>query len=1064
MINHQYVKKSTKRLSFVSLWLAKLDKLAKFNFSGRLFSKKFKAMLTLPIIGIAILSIISIVFASAVTGGSPVSYFDETPVNVTINQTGSQIDPTSNPTIKFTAVFSRAINVATFTNDTVFLTGTATGKTVTGIMEVAPNDGTTFEITTTASGYGTIVAEITPGGVNSSEFGAIDQYPINFINDSVGNIYTANPVSNDVTKITPAGVSSIFGSTGDSPYGITIDADGNIYTSNVGSNDVSKITPAGVSSILGTTGNTPYDITIDSAGNVYTANYSSDDVSKITPAGVSSILGTTGTSPYGITIDLGGNIYTANTGSNDVSKITPGGVSSILGTTGNVDTAGSGPYEITTDLAGNVYTSNIGFNNVTKITPAGVSSILGTTGSYPGAIATDFAGNIYTSNSNSNNVTKITPTGDSSILAITGTEPKGIVIDSARNIYTVNLSSQNVTKITQTGIDGLDGGFNAASTSNDNEVTYQEINTLATPVINPIDNNDTVITGTGQANASIDVVGASCINTPINVDSSDNWFCTLSQALTAGSTVSATQSDNQGNTSTPSQVTVSDASTGSSSSSSLSTSINVSSSSVDGSDSSSSVLSSSSNTDSSSSILTSSSSDSESSLSLSSSSSSLSTSVSNDSSVMDSSSSISLSESSNITLSSNSGTSSSDISANISSSSNSTDTIAPSAPVVNSPVSGSTTTNTMPTFLGTGEVNATIQIKDEAGNTQCTTTVDSNGEWTCEFTFSQTEGSHTYLVSQTDQAGNLSPNSSPVTITFDIDTDSAPKSVEDAAPNSGDNNGDGIMDSDQGYVTSKPNNLNSNLYASLDMGTTGCNAISNFDFVAESSLGAQDNNIEYPVGLFDFTVRCATPGESLNITLVLDKVYNTSNWVYRKYNPTTQTYAVVPGVTYGAKFVGTNSVTTISFQAVEGGLLDQDGVANGLFSDPSGPSIFNASNPAPVTSPEATTPSTTNANRGGITNISLPNNNTTSTSVDNQNLPQNSVKPSFVSENPEGVVSNLNSSGNEETSVNKQNAKPTLTRTGGQSDDNANSLYVTLAAIAILVMYGTIMSKFMKNI
>ena len=88
------------------------------------------------------------------------------------------------------------------------------------------------------------------------------------------------------------------------------------------SENVSKITPAGVSSILGTTVSSPRDITIDSAGNIYTTNLFSNSVSKFTPAGVSSILGTTGNYPYGITIDSAGNFYTSNLLSNNVSKIT----------------------------------------------------------------------------------------------------------------------------------------------------------------------------------------------------------------------------------------------------------------------------------------------------------------------------------------------------------------------------------------------------------------------------------------------------------------------------------------------------------------------------------------------------------------------------------------------------------------------------------------------------------------------------------------------------------------------------------------------------------------------
>src|SRR5690606_118397 len=125
---------------------------------------------------------------------------------------------------------------------------------------------------------------------------------------SAGNVYTSNNGSYNVTKITPAGVSSILGTTGDSPYGITIDSSGNVYTAN-GSNNVTKITPAGVSSILGTTGTSPVSIAIDSAGNVYTANSGSNNVTKITPD-----------SKRILAIDVNGNIIRVNAGGGATPK------------------------------------------------------------------------------------------------------------------------------------------------------------------------------------------------------------------------------------------------------------------------------------------------------------------------------------------------------------------------------------------------------------------------------------------------------------------------------------------------------------------------------------------------------------------------------------------------------------------------------------------------------------------------------------------------------------------------------------------------------------------------
>ena len=92
---------------------------------------------------------------------------------------------------------------------------------------------------------------------NSTILGTTGSKPVGIVVDAAGNVYTANIGSDNVSKITPDGVSTIFGTTGDAPEGIVIDAAGNIYTNNIGSGNISKITPAGVSTIFATTGNLP---------------------------------------------------------------------------------------------------------------------------------------------------------------------------------------------------------------------------------------------------------------------------------------------------------------------------------------------------------------------------------------------------------------------------------------------------------------------------------------------------------------------------------------------------------------------------------------------------------------------------------------------------------------------------------------------------------------------------------------------------------------------------------------------------------------------------------------
>ncbi|MEP2671383.1 MAG: T9SS type A sorting domain-containing protein [Cyclobacteriaceae bacterium] len=84
----------------------------------------------------------------------------------------------------FQVVFSTPINTGSFTGTDVAITGTATGTLVAGITEVAPNNGTTFNITVTGmTGSGTVIADIAAG----------------VLTDASGN---SNLISNSGTTIT----------------------------------------------------------------------------------------------------------------------------------------------------------------------------------------------------------------------------------------------------------------------------------------------------------------------------------------------------------------------------------------------------------------------------------------------------------------------------------------------------------------------------------------------------------------------------------------------------------------------------------------------------------------------------------------------------------------------------------------------------------------------------------------------------------------------------------------------------------------------------------------------
>jgi hypothetical protein len=254
----------------------------------------------------------------------------------------------------------------------------------------------------------------------------------------------------------------------------------------------------------------------------------------------------------------------------------------------------------------------------------------------------------------------------------------------------------------------------------------------------------------------------------------------------------------------------------------------------------------------------------------------------------------------------------------------------------------------MPTFTGTGENGATVTVRNEFGTPVCTAVV-AGGSWSCTPTQGQGEGAHVYKVSQTDAVGNVSPASTGNTITLDINSDGSSTADENAGPNSGDANGDGTLDSLQQNVSAKRNpNLN-NAYVTLEVdATSSCPDIRNYEFKAESQLSSQDSLFEYPLGLYGLQLRCNAPGGSANVTILLDKQYDTSKWVYRKYNSVTNQYRdVSSAITYGTRTVGGVTVTTVRFNAVDGGVMDEDGTANGQITDPNGPAISNVL-PTPI--------------------------------------------------------------------------------------------------------------------
>ena len=106
-------------------------------------------------------------------------------------------------------------------------------------------------------------------------------------------------------------------------------------------------------------------------------------------------------------------------------------------------------------------------------------------------------------------------------------------------------------------------------------------------------------------------------------------------------------------------------------------------------------------------------------------------------------------------------------------------------------------------------------------------------------------------------------------------------------------------------------------------------------------MAVQDPNSSYPVGLVDFRVQCANPGDSANVTIYYTKQYDTSSWIYKKFDSLGNAYSDISGlVTFGTANVGGTTVTTVSYTVTDGDAqTDEDGVANSVIDDPAGPAV-----------------------------------------------------------------------------------------------------------------------------
>lgn len=168
-----------------------------------------------------------------------------------------------------------------------------------------------------------------------------------------------------------------------------------------------------------------------------------------------------------------------------------------------------------------------------------------------------------------------------------------------------------------------------------------------------------------------------------------------------------------------------------------------------------------------------------------------------------------------------------------------------------------------------------------------------------------------------------------------MDADEISSIVEDAAPNGGDIDENGYDDAIEYNVSSFVNPVSTN-YTSVK--TTGdCIANSSLSAASESSLGTQDPGYDYPLGIVSFEVECKQAGETATVS-VFCFCENTplQDLVARKYNDTTGEYTTIDSAVIEEVTIDGQRVLKMTYDVVDGGSLDEDGLSNGTIVDPVG--------------------------------------------------------------------------------------------------------------------------------
>jgi hypothetical protein len=178
------------------------------------------------------------------------------------------------------------------------------------------------------------------------------------------------------------------------------------------------------------------------------------------------------------------------------------------------------------------------------------------------------------------------------------------------------------------------------------------------------------------------------------------------------------------------------------------------------------------------------------------------------------------------------------------------------------------------------------------------------------------------------------PGDYPALIPTD-DGDNVLAADEEAAPNAGDANADGIADAAQPNVASFPDPVSGH-YAVLQ---SSCGSLFNVQVGGESGTAGQaDVAYNYPGGLVQFVATNCTPGATATITQHFYGLTDPTAYAMRKWHD--NAYTTVSGAVFSAVTIGGQPALKAVYQVTDGSALDDDNTADGTIVDPAGPAVL----------------------------------------------------------------------------------------------------------------------------